>query len=247
MKLHVISGLLLLVAGSLVHAATYSFGTSAEYDANFREVSSGSVIGHNAAGYLSNTGRNQTVVVAYDTDGSAGAGTTLYPITLGTTLTVSADVRFSHPGSFGFYFSAVGGGTTYLALLNPTTGGDQFRIFSNGVMSTGAAGDPNFSNNATNPVNLNEFTNISATYQVLSSSSIRISMTAGGQTFSHDYTGTSLPAQVEIAFRTYNPDASDPSPVSDIDNFVVTDPIPEPSAIGLAGLGILGLVGRRRR
>jgi len=186
------------------------------------------------------------VVVAYDTDG-AGAGTTLYPVTLGTTLSASADVRFSHPGSFGIYFSAVGGGTTYLALLNPTAGNDQFRIFSNGVMSTGAAGDQTLSNNTTNPVNLNDFTNISATYQVLSSTSIRISMTAGGQTFSHDYNGTSLPAQVEIAFRTYNPDASDPSPIADIDNFVVTDPIPEPSVAGLAGLAVLGLAARRRR
>jgi hypothetical protein len=248
MKPHFISGLLLLAAGSFVHAATYSFATSAEYDANFREVQSGGSIGHNAAGYLSNTGMNQTVVVAYDTDG-AGAGTTLYPVTLGTTLSASADVRFTDPGSFGIYFSAVGGGTTYLALLNPTTGGDQFRFFSGGTMSAGTPGTQDFSNNATNPVNLNEFTNISATYEVLSATSIRISMTAGTQTFSQLYEGTTLPAQVEIAFRSYNPTVTDPtpSPISDIDNFTVTDPIPEPSAIALAGLGLLGLVARRRR
>jgi MYXO-CTERM domain-containing protein len=247
MKPYVISGLLLLTAGSLAHAATYSFGTSAEYDANFREVLNGGAIAHNPSGYLSNTGVNQTVVVAYDTDGSAGAGTTLYPITLGTTLSVSADVRFTHTGSFGFYFSAVGGGSTYLALLNPTATNDQFRIFSGGSMATGTAGtSTDFSNATTNPVNLNEFTNISATFQVLSSNSIRISMTAGAQSFSWDYTGVTLPSEVEIAFRSFNPaGAVDPS--LDIDNFTVTDPIPEPSVTWLGGLGVLGLLARRRR
>ena len=113
-------------------------------------------------------------------------------------------------------------------------------------MSTGAAGNQDFTNSSTNPVNLNEFTNISATYQVLSATSIRISMTAGTQTFSQLYEGTTLPSQVEIAFRAYNyVDAVAPS--QDIDNFTVTDPIPEPSTLGLAGLGLLGLAARRRR
>ena len=244
MNAHVISGLLLLATGTLASAATYSFGTSAEYDANFREVQLGGSIGHNAAGYVSNTGLNQTVVVAYDTD-AAGPGTTLYPITLGTTLNVSADVRMNNPGSFAFYFSAVGGGSTYLTLLNPTSGNDQVRILNGGNMPTGTIGTPDVNDSTTNPMNLNEFTNISASLQVLSANSLRISMTVGTQTFSHDYTGITLPSSVEIAVRSFNPNTAGSS--IDIDNFVVTDPIPEPSAIGLAGLGLLGLAARRRR
>lgn len=235
----------MFVMGGLSHAATYSFSTAGEYDANFRELENGGAIGHNPAGYLSNTGVNQTVVVAYDTDG-VGPGTTLYPVTLGTTLSASADVRFSHAGSFGIFFSAVGGGTTYLALLNPNTGNDQFRFFSGGVMSTGAAGTQDFTNTSTNPVNLGEFTNIGAAFEVLTANSVRISLTAGGQTFSRDYTGITLPSQVEIAFRSYNP-AGATSPSLDIDNFTVTDPIPEPSSLALAGLGFAGWLGRRRR
>lgn len=243
MNVHMIAGLLLLAGGTFASAATYSFGTSAEYDSNFREVQGGSLIGHNAGGYLSNTGVNQVIVVAYDTDG-AGAGTTLYPVTLGTTLTVSADVRFADAGSFGFFFGAVGGGTTYLALINPGTGNDQFRFFSGGEISTGVAGNQDVADSSTNPVNLNEFTNISATFEVRGANSIRISMTAGSQTFFKDYTAT-LPPQVEIAFRTYNPVGA--TGVQDIDNFTITDPIPEPSVTWLGLLGGMGLLARRRR
>lgn len=246
MKPSYLPGIFVLAMSGVSQAATYSFATSAEYDANFREVLSGGSIGHNAAGYLSNTGVNKTVVVAYDTDGE-GPGSTLYPVTLGTTLSMSADVKLNEAGSFGIYFSAVGGGSTYLALFNITAGNDQFRIFSGGVMSTGAAGTQDFSNNSTNPMNLGESANISASFEVLAADGIRISMTAGGQTFSRDYTGAgvTLPPQVEIAFRSYNPAGSTIG--TEIDNIVVTDPIPEPSVIGLAGLGMAGLVVRRRR
>ncbi|RYD60273.1 MAG: PEP-CTERM sorting domain-containing protein, partial [Verrucomicrobiaceae bacterium] len=71
--------------------------------------------------------------------------------------------------------------------------------------------------------------------------------TANGQTFSRDYTGTgiTLPPQVEIAFRSFNPVGSTLG--TDIDNIVITDPVPEPSAIGLTALGMAGLAARRRR
>ncbi|WAC20782.1 PEP-CTERM sorting domain-containing protein [Luteolibacter sp. SL250] len=238
------AGIFMLAMSALSQAATYSFTTSAEYDANFREVVSGGSIGHNAGGYVSNTGVNQTVVVAYDTDG-AGPGTTLYPVTLGTTLSMSADVTMNEAGSFGIFFSGVGGGTTYLALFNITTGGDQFRFFSGGSLATGAAGTQDFTDNSTNPMNLGESGNISASFEVLAVDGVRISMTANGQTFSRDYTGITLPPQVEIAFRTYNPAGATLG--TQIDNLVVTDPIPEPSAIGLAALGMVGLAARRRR
>lgn len=240
-----ILGILLLAAMGSAQAALYSFGTSGEYDANFREILNVGSVGYNVGGYISNTGSNVTTVVAFDTDG-AGAGMTAYPITVGTTLSVSAEVRFSHTGSFGFYFSTNGGGSTYLALLNPNqTGSNElFRIFSGGSMSAGSTGTQNFSNTS-DTVTLGAFSNFGATFQALDADSIRISMTSGAQTFSFDYDGVTLPTSVEIGVRSYNPTATGPS--LDMDNFTVTDPIPEPSVIWSGGLGVLGLLARRRR
>ena len=160
----------------------------------------------------------------------------------------SADVRVSHAGSFGFFFSAVGGGVTYLTLLNADAGSanEQHRIFSGGSLSTGAAGTQDFNNTAFNTMALGTYGNISATFEAVSADSIRISLASGGETFSQLYTGVTLPPSVEIGIRTFNP-AGSVNPSLDMDNFTVTDPVPEPSVIWSAGVGLLGLLARRRR
>jgi hypothetical protein len=237
-------GILTVLTCVSAQAATYSFATSDEYTSNFRELVGASSIGYDPAGYITNTGVNATTVVAYDTDGT-GPGTTLYPVTVGTTLSISAEVTMNEEGSFGFFFGANGGGSTYLALFNIRAANDQFRFFSGGDISTGAAGNESFSNTSSNPMNLGEAAIISASFEALADDWVRISMTANGQTFSNDYTGIILPSQVELAFRSYNPVGSAVGSV--IDNLVVTDPIPEPSVTGLVAIGMAGIVTRRRR
>ena len=242
-----ISGILVFAAVCTARAAVYTFPNSAEYDSNFREILNPGATSFNAGGYISNTNTNLLFTGAFDTDG-AGAGTTLYPVTVGTTLSVSADVRFSHAGSFGFFFSAVGGGVTYLTLLNADAGSanDQARIFSGGSLATGAVGTQDLNNSASDTVTLGSYSTLSSTFEVISADSIQISLTTGAQTFSQIYTGVTLPTSVEIGIRTFNP-AGSVNPSLDFDNFTVTDPVPEPSVTGLGALGMLALLARRRR
>lgn len=237
---------------SSMQGAVLTFSTEGEYDANFRKIRNPGGTTQNPLGYLSLTSVNNTGMSVYDV---GGAGT-VYPLTVGTVLSVSADVRFSHANaSFGFFFAPVGGeGPNYLALLNAdqsvSTSNEQFRIFGGLDLVSGGVSSEVLNNTSHNTLSLGTFSTISSTYEVLSDTQIRVSLASGSgadaQTFQYDFTVDSIPEAVEIGFRVYNP-AGAVEPSLDVDNFTISDPIPEPSAMGLVLAGAAGLILRRRR
>ena len=254
----------LLFAGASAHAAV-----SVDFESGPSQLRGG----FNAANYtntangagddfLSFTQGSSASTVYYDANG-ATAGYSVFSVSMGSPLTVSANVTLSTAnGSFGIFFGSPDSttGNSFLALLNvdgsspPVPGDDQFRFdnafnASSGNVSGGLGGGSilgnpaTFANAGVSPGN--EFS-ISSTYTILSGSSYSISLTAGTVTATRTYTGVTPLTSVEVGFRT-NPIAGGSGTLDDI--AINKDPVtvPEPSTGLAALLGAAGILVLRQR
>lgn len=252
-----LSACALLVAAGTAHAAVLiDFETGTELSGQFRlgnaptaYSQSANGAGNDVLNYVQGTGAS---TLFYDANG-ATAGSSVFAVSIGNPLTVSATVTMATAnGSFGFFFgnpfNEVNG--NLLALLNINQSGetDQFRFDNNFSSSTAGVGSLGGGTTGDAGITLNSAFTISATYTILAADSYRISMTAGSITSSRDYTGTPL-TSVQVGLRTNANSAATASMVDDIN--VSGDPttviVPEVSTALLGLGGTLGLLVRRRR
>lgn len=197
--------------------------------------------------YIRHNGLNTQSAFVYDLNAN-GPGTTAYNIAVGDTLSVSTQIRFTgtnasttHNSSFGFIFGNTTNGHLAIINLNQSGGNEQFRISDNAATLSGGFGSLPTSGNpgylaGVNAIGPDTFTTVTATYEVLTSTSYRISLAAGGQTVTRDFTGSL--SDIQIGLRMNNGSA---------DRFLDVNIIPEPgvSALTLGSLALLTL--RRRR
>lgn len=245
-----------LALASVASAATTSIVFDSSYDLyrDFRitqRPGNLTYIQESGSTYIRHTGHNTESAFVYDLDG-AGPGLTTYTIGVGDILSVSTQVRFTgtnstttHNSSFGFIFGNATAG--HLAILNFNQSGanEQFRITANNATLAGNAGTiPTTGTSSTGyltGVNVfapDVFTTITATYEVLSVSSYRISLIAGGQTVYRDFTDTTPLADIQIGLRMNNPATTT--------YLVDMNIVPEPATAALTALGSLALLRRRR-
>jgi hypothetical protein len=229
-------------------AAVIQFDSSSEFAGNFRRIVGSTTPTYNTENqFMAFSASNQTNLYSYDTDG-AGSGLTTFSLPVGSSLTVSTDVRFSVGGldnanssSVGIYFG------NYLALLNVASTNETLRIGTNLSLTDG--GVSSFSGSGVSGVDLVPvgdnavFVPISATMTVLSENNFTLSFTVGSRTYSQTIDSVA-PSSFVTGLRFYN--VTNSSNVIDFDNYSV-DLVPEPSVALLSLGGAAAFCLRRRR
>lgn len=264
-RLSPLASRLALVAASvfLAHsaaAAVVTFGSAADYDNNFYEVSAGSEVSWNAGGYIERVTNGSATTAIYNTGatgGVAGSGGTTSGATLDkfSNFTIQGDLRFTAVdvnNSFGFYTKVDdAGGTGYAAIIRLTSATTaDFRLFeSSGTLATSGVGaqigttqfftqSGLFTANTAYTFKLS-VSDVGSNVTFQASLWNTISGTQIGATLTETDTSSAVLGSGQVGFRIGNK--------AQLDNFGVTA-IPEPSTYALiAAGGALVVAGFRRR
>lgn len=252
-----------LVVPACAGAAVLDFETPGQLTGNFRMLSNAGTSGNTGlyqlaqsangtandylTAYYASTGGGAASFV-YDTTPAESAVKTTFNVPVGSTLTVTMGAVFHKPGSsLGVYFiNPANEGAGYLALFNADASGsnDNFRFANGAAPNTAGAGALSANNYQATSVavlgaaDYSTFSNVTATYSVLTSNSYRMTLRAGSTLVSSaTYTGTPL-TNVGVGLRVYSEQA-----YLAVDNFSAA--VPEPAAVSV--LGIAGLAALRRK
>jgi MYXO-CTERM domain-containing protein len=233
--------------------AVLDFETPNQYTDNFRQLFSGNF----GAGIQSNNGVDNDVVtvlagksatMVYDTTPADAAEKSVFTVSHGSPVTVTADVRFGGAtSSFGVYIvDAANEANGYLALFNinqnSTTGADLIRFSGNGAPNAGTAGTLNAGTSG-EALDLNTFGTVQVTYSIDADNHPALSLSVGSFSDSFTFASISNPlTSVEVALR----DSAQNGGTGDFDNFNVTGTTPEPAATAILGFAGLALLRRRR-
>ena len=244
-------GAAMLTSGTVSRAATVlDFETAGQFTGNFRKAfgpGNGTQTGPTAGNdYVSLPGTSNFTSI-YDTTPADATEKTVFAVAAGSPVSVTTDVRFtSATSSFGVYFvDPTNEASAYLALLNfdQTSSSELVRFASNGNPTTGGAGT--LVNGTPAPgdvVASGQFATATFTYAIDAANHPVLSVTVGSVTSSTTFdTITSPLTSVELAVRV----STQSTGQNGFDNFSAPTPVPEPTALGVLGLG--GLLMRRRR
>jgi MYXO-CTERM domain-containing protein len=253
-SLPLFSLLALLCADVAAYAqVAIDFETPGAFTGNFRVVNSGTTFTQTTSGgngYLS--GGSATGTYVYDANGSA-SGISSFSVSMANPLTVTFDLSAAASNSsLGIYILNAGTDTAYLGLLNIVTGsGNDNLRFSNGTVtpSTNGSGtlvagsyalnSANFIGTEASPTFADKATFV---YSIDSLNQPVLAYTVNGTTSTYTLAGFTAFSNVEIGFRSNGGGAA-----LRIDDIALST-VPEPSAwvLAAAGLGLLGLLRRRR-
>jgi hypothetical protein len=246
-------GAAVLASGTVAHAVTVlDFETAGQFTGNFRKVSgpgNGAQTGPAAGNDYVNLAGTSNFTSIYDTTPADAAEQTVFSVAQGSPVSVTTDVRFtSATSSFGVYFvDPTNEANAYLALLNfdQTSSSELVRFASNGVPTTGGAGT--LVTGTPSPgdvVASGQFATATFTYAIDAANHPVLSVTVGSATSSTTFdTITSPLTTVELAIR----DSAQGTGQNGFDNIAFPTPVPEPTALGMLGLGGLLLRRHRRR
>ena len=254
MRSFVTLGAALLALGTSAHAATsFDFETAGQYANNFRKIAGpgvGTQTGPSAGNdYVALTAPSNFVSV-YDATPADAGQKNVFAVSQGSPVTVSADLTFnSGTSSFGVYFvDPTDESKGYLALLNFNQSGtnELIRFSTDASPSTNGAGTlTNGSPAATDIVTGFVPTTATFSYALDASNHPVLSVTVGSFTSSATFPSVASPlTSVELALR----DSAQNSGENDFDNVVLPDStvVPEPTSLAMLGLGVGGLLLRRR-
>ena len=230
-------------------AVMLDFESAGQYAGNFRKIAG---TGNPAQtgptpdnDYVSMAG-TVTATTVYDTTPANATEKSVFTVSPGSPLTISADARFATAtSSFGIYIvDATNEAAGYLALLNFNQSGSNelIRFSGNAVPNTGGAGTlVTPAGGSADVINANEFSNILFGYSIDANNHPVLSVTAGSLSSSHTFdTITSPLTNVQVAIR------SSPQTVgqNDFDNVTITG-VPEAASLWVLAGGALAV--RRRR
>jgi hypothetical protein len=255
-------GAAVLAVGTSARAATLDFETAGQFSNNFRKISgpgTGTQTGPTAGNdYVSLTAPSNFVAV-YDTTPADGTVKNVFSVAPGSPVSLTADLTFtgssSPSSSFGVYFvDPTNEGNGYLALLNyDSTGAGTSELvrLATGVnpQTNGAAGLVAGSPSLGNVITSGVPATATFTYAIDASNHPVLSVTVGSVTSSATFdTITSPLTSVELAIRNSAQGTTGSGFENDFDNVVLPDAaVPEPTSLAAIGLGVGGLVSRRRR
>jgi hypothetical protein len=245
-------GFVLLGIGGAARAdvmtnVVFDFETPGQFAGNYRKifgngtpVQTGPTVDND---YVTQTGTTNFTSL-YDTTPADGTEKTTVTLTLGSSVSFSADLRFATAtSSFGVVVvDANNEGAGYLALLNiDQTGTDELiRFSSNAVPNTGGAGT--LVTGATGDgTALGQFSNVVFTYGIDANNHPVLSITAGSLGATHTFDTITTPlTNVQLGVRS----SSQTVGQNDFDNVGIV--VPEPLTGGLLACGGLVLLRRRR-
>jgi hypothetical protein len=251
-------GAAVLAFGTSARAATtLDFETAGQYANNFRKISgpgTGAQTGPAAGNDYVSLAAPSNFVAVYDTTPADATVQNVFAVAQGSPVTISTDVTFnSATSSFGVYFvNPADESKGYLALLNfnQSSSNELIRFAADASPSTNGAGS--LTNGTPTPADIvtgSTPTNVTFGYAIDSSNHPVLSVTVGSFTSSATFSSITSPlASVELALRDSAQGTAGSGFENDFDNVVLPDAaVPEPTSLAVIGLGVSGLVSRRRR